>query len=121
MSLALPWESNSYYHRIKQAFWLEPSSDRLLLDELQSPREETIKKVVAYLADYRSAKLEQALHGKVTEVNLPQIVEFSLMSGRLRMLDVLERVVSLEQLKTLSKTSDPVALAKADSQIIPLP
>ena len=121
MSLALPWESNSYYHRIKQAFWLEPSSDRLLLDELQSPREETIKKVVAYLADHRSAKLERALQGKVTEVNLPEIVEFSLMSGRLRMLDVLERVVSLEQLKTLSKIPDPVALAKADSQITPLP
>jgi MoxR-like ATPase len=121
MSLVLPWESNSYYHRIKQAFWLEPSSEYLLLDELQQPEKETVNKVVAYLADHRSTKLEQALKGKVTNKNLPEIVEFSLMSGRLRMLDVLERIVSLEQLKTLSKVSDPVALAHADAQITPLP
>jgi hypothetical protein len=132
MSNVMPWDASSYYHRIKQTLRMEASPAQSLIQELNNsaamPGEMTLNKVVAYLADYKDAQLERVLKEKFAAAPMPEaaaalanVTAFSLTSGRLKMLDVCQRIVSLDRLQGLADTPDVIRLARADALVTPAP
>ncbi len=125
----LPSWTTSFLQSFKPSR-LFPSEPPTLLEELnnQNPlTNETLQKVVAYLADHSNAGLEQALKEKLAKTDpsdtlsmVKSISMLSLQQDRLKMLEVCKRIVSLDQLKTGLKIDDPMAIAKRESSIIPL-
>jgi len=125
-----PSPSTTYFQSLKQRLW-STSPSALLLHELNAQDSlsyPTLLKVVAYLADHPHALLEQTLKDKLSKetssttlLNIQSVSMFSLLHGRLKMLDVCKRVVSLEQLKTGLNIDDVKDIAEKESRIIPKP
>jgi ATP-dependent Clp protease ATP-binding subunit ClpA len=127
------WESASLYHRIKQSFSLEISPAASLIRELDefkmsAPKWSTLHKVVAYLAVHSNSKLQAALENRFKEASLSEvkaslnsIAAYSLSTGRLKMLDVCQKIAGLHQLKSLAQVNDAIQLAQADALVAPNP
>lgn len=123
--------NTSYFQSIKQSLGLEPTFSTRLLDKLKNENAlspDTLQEVVGYLADHADAKLEQALKEKLAILDSPKILEkvksvcmSSLQKGHLKMLEVCQRIVSFDQLKSGSNGYDPMAIAKRESSLIPAP
>lgn len=126
----LSCESTSYFQSLKHRFW-SSSPSALLLQELKdndSISYPTLLKVVAFLADHPHSQLEQALKEKMssetpttTLLNIQSVSMFSLLHGRLKMLDVCQRIVSLDQLRSGLNVEDARAVAKREAPITPKP
>jgi len=119
MATVFTWETPSYYHHMMRTLHLENTPAKI---------EQSDESSVAYLASHSDAKVEHALASKWASLSqeklgqtLRSVVALSLQTDRLKMLDVCQRIVTLDQLKQLTKVTDIIQKAKDDAAILPKP
>jgi hypothetical protein len=89
---------------------------------------EPLCKAVDALSQHTNTRLEGDLRSRFSQTNqtaqksaLEALALHSLTFNRLRMLDVCQRIVSLDALKQITATDDPQACAASEARCTPLP
>ncbi len=129
------WETISWTQSFKEYLGIAPSPSASLIKKMDVGGEclslDTFIDVIAYLADHPHAKLEEMVKTKFAQIpcrdgqvfSLQFITKFSVSNDRLKMLDVCQRILSLDQLKKIlgKEDLDIAALAKREARIVPKP
>lgn len=79
-----------------------------------------VQNAIEHLSHHSNPALEAGVVKASLDV-IFKVVAYSLQSGKLKMLDVCQRIVQLDQLKELSTIGDVTAHAKVEAALIPLP